>query len=184
MTNGNLRHLDDLRKRVAGEHDEPAADHEPPVAETAVPPLDPYGAHEITVGTTRMLHPKTKAFVEVPAVACSCKRVGGTVPSPWAAGIVAQLHAMEVGMVRIARAVGINLDEPAGMIERAVAGDEEAIADLHRRREELVEQVEQRRRENLAADLAADLDADLDDESTAEVDPVAERVATETGSAS
>lgn len=203
MTNGNLRHLDDLRKRVDGETP-PAAEpqHEPPPPDDAVPPLDPYAAHEIRIGKTRVLDPKTKAFVEIPAVSCSCGRVGEAVPNSWGATMVARQHALEIGLVRLSRALGIDLDAQPDAIERALGGDAEAIASLHERQQEMAERVEQQRREALAADLAADLDEDtapaggepiegrtwdgawVDVGATpngVEIDPVAERVEAETG---
>lgn len=123
-----VRDLAEMRQRA--EANEAAAD-EP---RATVPPLDPYAPHEIRLGAVRILDPKTKAFVTVPGVSCSCERLGEPVPNEHAGSLVARLHALEVGLVRVARAVGVNLDAPPSEIEK-LAGGHGPTVDAFRERE-------------------------------------------------
>lgn len=183
-TDPKMRDLADLTNRAEAPD---RARSEIEAAAAAARPLDPYGAHEMQIGPTRVFDPKKRSFVMKPAAACSCGRLGDAVSTEYEAILAVRVHALEIVVHRLARAAGIDLDTVAGPLERAKGGDPTAIAALEARDEIMADAVARTQGSTTgpavtipaAADLATDDDAraridelDTDEARTFDTDPL------------
>lgn len=131
-TNPKMRDLSDLKRRTEAP-ERLRAQIARDAAATA--PLDPYAHHAIEHGVVRVVNPKTKALETRPAVTCSCGRLSEAATTEYEITLAIRVHVLEISLVRLARAAGIDLDTAPGPLERAKGGDPSAVASLEMRDE-------------------------------------------------
>lgn len=131
-TNPKMRDLADMQHAV----ERPQRDRAEVERNAAVSaPLDPYADHAMQIGPTRVFDQKTKTFAMKPAVVCSCGRLSDAVSTEYEAILAVRVHSLEVSLVRLARHIGLDLDQAPTAFERAKGGDASAIAALEARDE-------------------------------------------------